>query len=874
LEQAPAGGVAGWEARACAQDGVSMNWLDRIATSQAVGDLGSRLGTAPSVSARGVVGSSTVLMAAALVRSAPGPILIVTPHLDDADEASDELEGLGVDVARLPVMELVPGETSVNLELLAERLSLIRRLADGAKPEVITAPIQSLMQAAPDAGRLDDLLRIHTPGDRVDMTELTHWLDRTGYRRVPAIETIGEFSVRGGIIDLFPAGGEPTRIDLFGDEIDSIHAIDLDTMGSDRKLDSIQLVGATLEQVQTDRGSVPFADYLPEGSSAILCEMMELTEQGRSYFDRVADAGGIYGPPAVFQSLQKRCVTVMDVNQFSPGAGPGDLVEAPVRGLPPFDESASKAVEELLELAGECDTIVLCQNEGEQRRFGELLADVEGGDRLASEVRYLHRGLIWDDGEAERPLALVPYHELLHRYHTRRRIRRIAGGRAVDAFIDLQPGDYVVHRDHDTTWQREFEAEFPYRRPRTSSRRSRRSSGHDAARPMDRLLCGDVGFGKTEVAIRAAFKASSTASRSRCSCRRPSSPSSTTRPSASASADYPFRSRALSASARRRSRQGDRSQQEAGARSTSSSARTGCCQGRAVRRPRARDHRRGAALRRRAQGAAAQLRATVDVLTLSATPIPRTLHMSMLGLRDISSLTTPPLDRRAIVTEVIPYNETAHREARDRARAGPRGAGLLRPQPRARHPQPSPTTCSGSRRRRSVVVGHGQMPTSELERGDAPFMRREADILVCTTIIESGIDIPTANTMIINDADRFGLAELHQLRGRVGRYKHRAYCYLLLPEGPHRQGDGRPPAQGARAVLRCWAPASDRDARPRDPRRGQPARGRAVRAHRRRRLRDVLPAARAGGDSLIPVLRRRLGSKPDAKLAPVEASAR
>jgi transcription-repair coupling factor (superfamily II helicase) len=175
-----------------------------------------------------------------------------------------------------------------------------------------------------------------------------------------------------------------------------------------------------------------------------------------------------------------------------------------------------------------------------------------------------------------------------------------------------------------------------------------------------------------------------------------------------------------------------------------------------------------------------RLRLTVDVLTLSATPIPRTLHMAMLGIRDISSLSTPPLDRRAIVTEVIPYNDRRIQQAihRELSRDGQvffvhnrvqdihtKAADVQRLVPEAR-----------------IVVGHGQMNAHELEEVMLKFMRRQADILVSTTIIESGIDIASANTMIINDADRFGLSELHQLRGRVGRSKHRAYCYLLLPE--------------------------------------------------------------------------------------------
>ncbi|KKL63169.1 hypothetical protein LCGC14_2177780, partial [marine sediment metagenome] len=175
-----------------------------------------------------------------------------------------------------------------------------------------------------------------------------------------------------------------------------------------------------------------------------------------------------------------------------------------------------------------------------------------------------------------------------------------------------------------------------------------------------------------------------------------------------------------------------------------------------------------------------QMRATVDVLTLTATPIPRTLHMAMLGLRDISNLTTAPLDRRAIYTEVCSYN-------RDRVRAAilremDRGGQVFFVHNRVRDIQSVADEVQSLVPEARVAVGHGQMPERRLEKTMLRFVRGEIDVLVCTTIIESGLDIPSANTMFIHDSDRLGLAQLHQLRGRIGRYKHRAYCYLMLPE--------------------------------------------------------------------------------------------
>src|SRR2546423_3417288 len=174
-----------------------------------------------------------------------------------------------------------------------------------------------------------------------------------------------------------------------------------------------------------------------------------------------------------------------------------------------------------------------------------------------------------------------------------------------------------------------------------------------------------------------------------------------------------------------------------------------------------------------------QMRTTVDVLTMSATPIPRTLHMSMLGLRDISSLTTAPQDRRSVVTEVVPFEKQRIKLAIERElnREGQvyfvhnRVHNILEMADQIQQLVPS------SR----ILVGHGQMGEGELEAVMLASVRHEADILVCTTIIASRLAIPNANTIFINNADRFGLSELHQLRGRVGRWKHRAYCYLLLP---------------------------------------------------------------------------------------------
>jgi transcription-repair coupling factor (superfamily II helicase) len=173
-----------------------------------------------------------------------------------------------------------------------------------------------------------------------------------------------------------------------------------------------------------------------------------------------------------------------------------------------------------------------------------------------------------------------------------------------------------------------------------------------------------------------------------------------------------------------------------------------------------------------------KLRLAVDILTMTATPIPRTLHMSMLGIRDISNLATPPSDRRSVVTEVIAHDKVRIKQALQRELA--RNGQIFFVHNKVYNIQTVADEVRQLVPDARIVIGHGQMAEHELEAVMHKFIRHEADILVSTTIIESGIDIPNANTMFINEAENFGLSDLHQLRGRVGRYKHRAYCYLLL----------------------------------------------------------------------------------------------
>jgi len=346
----------------------------------------------------------------------------------------------------------------------------------------------------------------------------------------------------------------------------------------------------------------------------------------------------------------------------------------------------------------------------------------------------------------------------------------------IQAARDAQPG---VAFPQDTHWQTEFESAFPYSETpdQTTAIRDIKAD-QTRARPMDRLLCGDVGYGKTELAIRAAFKVAEFGRQVAVLVPTTVLAEQHYQTFTQRLADYPFLIACLS-------RFRTAGQQREIIRATKKgqidiligthrllSGDVGFADlGLVVVDE---EQRFGVEHKERLK----RLRSTVDVLTLTATPIPRTLHMAMVGLRDISSLATPPMDRRSISTRVCAGEDELVRDAivRELNRDGQvffvhnrvgsikgvaaRIAALV---PDAR-----------------IVIGHGQMSGDDLEDVMLRFVRHDADILVCTTIIEAGLDIPNVNTIFIDRADRFGLADMHQLRGRVGRYKHRAYCYLLL----------------------------------------------------------------------------------------------
>lgn len=840
------------------------------------------------VSADGLWGSLAPILAATAARHSKRPLLLITAHLDQADETRDDIElFLGQTPELLSAFEALPGEGAASDEIHAERIRLCARLKSGDLDGhfTIAAPIQALMQAVPSPDALEASLLTLGVGQRHEPRELSQWLIDHGYTRLDQVESPGDFALRGDILDIYPpAELDPFRIDFFDDRIETIRRFDVSTQRSEATIDTLQVAAVSgtpssdaAKLRKKDLGDITsFLSYLPDNTLIAIHDPAEVQEIGNTFWTRLSEPRGmmpvsrLYQRAGDFAQLHLYTIPTGDVeNRFS----------FDVRSLTRFETKTEAALGELAELTSQRDVVLYCDNEPERQRFIELwqstLGDVPGSLHLAAGL--MHHGFDWPDGK----LAVVGHHELFHRYQQRRRIRKTHAARPVESWLDLRANDLVVHVVHgiarfrgmktmqkgesakreeyltlefaekatlhvpvnqidlvqkyigsgaadpplsklggtrwaktkerveesigdlaaellriqsmresqpgiaypnDTVWQREFEGSFIY--TETEDQLTVLSEiKRDMLReqPMDRLLCGDVGYGKTELAVRAAFKAVEYGKQVAVLVPTTVLAEQHERTFRERLADYPFVIESLS-------RFKTRKEQLALCKEAK--------QGRidiliGTHRLLSEDvgfkdlglliideeQRFGVEHKERLK----RYRETVDVLTMTATPIPRTLHMSMLGIRDISSLATPPLDRRAIVTRVSPMDDRLVREAiiRELNRDGQVffvhnfvydiqsfADNIKRIVPEAR-----------------VIIGHGQMKEHELERVMLKFVRHEADVLVCTTIIESGLDIPNCNTILIDRADRFGLSELHQLRGRVGRYKHRAYCYLLLTPG-------------------------------------------------------------------------------------------
>ena len=732
-------------------------------------------------------------------------------------------------------------------EIAAERLALLTQLEREQAPRLVIATRASLDQAAPRRDALQTALIQLRRGTNEKMEHILEQLAGAGYERVAQVTTRGQFAVRGGIVDLYSWQAPlPTRLEFFGDQIESLREFDIDSQTSVRDLRFADiLLGAGDDQGATVR------DYIARDHLKIAIEPEE-----RFSADIQISVGWTERGPEDFSGAFQDC----EIGEFAIG----DLMLAEAKRA----QFAARLREWRTKKA---KIVIYFQTEGEIERFREIIDEKDTLNGVDLVEGTLARGFCFPAAN----LVVLSAAELFGRLaaHGHRRLRRAERHRAQIDFSELTEGDFVVHLEHgigrfwglqrvgkdevlsiefadeaklyvpleqaylvsryvgvgkkspplsslgdaqwtrakrnaaasifdyagkmlalqaarqthpghafapDNKWQTEFEHSFPFREtPDQLKAIIDTKIDMERSQPMDRLICGDVGFGKTEVAIRAAFKAVMDGKQVAVLAPTTVLAQQHFEVFRQRMLDYPVRIEMLSRF-RSQSEQKKVLQllREGGVDIVIGTHRL--ISGDVVFKDLGlvvidEEQRFGVLHKEKFK----ELFKLVDVLTLSATPIPRTLYLSLVGVKDMSTIETPPLNRLPVETIVSGYDERLIRDAIncELERQGQIFFLHNRVHTIDRARDRIVDLCPEAR----IEVGHGQMDSDELEGVMARFVSGKVDVLVCTTIIESGLDIPNANTIIIDRADRFGLADLYQLRGRVGRAEHKAYAYLLLP---------------------------------------------------------------------------------------------
>jgi transcription-repair coupling factor (superfamily II helicase) len=789
--------------------------------------------------------------------------------------------------------------------LVGLRIDALDALA-AEEDAVVVASATALAEAVPDSS-----LRPHgfaiSRGEEIELGAVAEDLVGAGYERVDQVEERGQFAVRGGILDVFPATEErAVRIELFGDEVESMRWFSTFTQRSLGEAERVELAPAAeldaehrelaelaaleaaedgarpsdlAELLPLDRFQAPL-ELVPASAAVVLTAVEEIEPALRDHWEDATtamhadDAKHLYVDVAA-PLTERAALSLTGAGEDDEDAFRAARAESPARSV----KEAEGELEKLVRSGYRTVVAFDSRGEAERARYGldRLDARLLDGGRLSpdpglafAEAR-LREGFV----SPELRLAVYPYRRLVHR---RKRAEEPApgAGRGRLAFSDLRVGDYVVHEDHgvarfagfetrevggvtrdylyleykgedrvyvptdqlaklsryvgaggepslsalggkrwqnmkararkaagalagellnlyaerrsrkghafpaDGEWQLEMEAAFPYRETADQIEAIEAvKADMEAERPMDRLVCGDVGFGKTEVALRAAVKAASDGKQVMVLVPTTILAQQHFGTFRERLADLPFRVEGVSrlrppaevkavlkdfeagqvdvliGTHRLLSR--DVRAKELGLVVVDEEQRFGVKQKELLR----------------------QLKLKVDVLALSATPIPRTLQMSLAGLRDISVIETPPEGRRPVRTYVGPYDEDLVRRAIERELE--RGGQAFVLHNRIDSLPDVAERLRGLVPKARFAEAHGQMDERTLEDTMLGFLRGEADCLVTTTIIESGLDIPTANTLVVERADQLGLSQAYQIRGRVGRSSERAFAYLLYP---------------------------------------------------------------------------------------------
>ncbi len=838
--------------------------------------------------ASGLWGSARALVVGALVDRDPRPSLVLVPGLVEAQRWIGDLRFFGARAVEFPPPEPRLWRGGRHRESDAARALVCHRLLTGdsvgvvATPAALTHPLP-----APDAFKAG-IVRLSV-GDGLDRELLIEAFERARYERVETVVEVGQWSVRGGIIDVFsPVHRRPARLEFFGDEIESIRLFD---PTSQRSTDTLEEV-AVLPLGAGDT-TVNLLAYLPAAAPVVL-ESAEILDTPP---DDAPSAVPLAELLADRQQIELGLLaSARPVGRAAP-VGTDAQVDFDTHSIRRFDGQFRQLAGEVARWIADGVRVRLVGSDAHQadrlrqilqehRLESALVETLWGSERLGVLVGECSGGF----AIPALGFVLLTEEELFGARRRTLRRSRYERGAALTAFTDLQIGDLVVHEDHgigrylglrtmkvgdrdadfllleyaegsqlylpverldliskylgaetsaakldrlggaawqrvkesvraalremaedllklyarrsvakgrafasDAGWQREFEAAFRFEETPDQIRAiDEVKADMEGERPMDRVVAGDVGYGKTEVALRAVFKA--VADGTQAAVLVP-----TTVLAQQHWATFSDRFGAFPARVELLSRFRSPKEQRAiveGLKTGAVDAVIG------THRLLSNDvefknlgllvideeHRFGVAHKERIK----RLRASVDVLSLTATPIPRTLYMSLSGVRDLSVIETAPLERLPVETHICRFSRAVIKAALDRELE--RGGQVFFVHNRIQSLVSMTAFVQKMVPDARVVMAHGQMRERELESVMVKFTTGQADVLVSTAIVESGLDIPASNTIIINRADRFGLAQLYQLRGRVGRERQQAYAYLLIP------ADGRMDEQAERRL--------------------------------------------------------------------------
>ena len=839
----------------------------------------------------GLHGSSDAVVLAGLAQNLPRRFYVLVS--DDVAGAERWLADLGTlvepeSVAFYPPRESF-GEAEAHAEVAGERVETLERIGRGDLRILVTTS-RALLERTQLPRALASARVELRKGDTRRPEALAAHLEAIGFERVAMVEDVAQFSVRGGIFDIYSFGmAEPVRLEFWGDEITELRHFDLVSQRSTRDADVALILPVdgqiTVGDAEPERSSIRALFppdtllVIPRGTH-IGPELHRTWAEAQHHIDLARRRGE--DTPSRDELFEPPETGLRALASF----GSLDLSGDNARIVFPFrePEEIQRDIKRLKQIVSDgIPTVILCDNVGQAERLDELLND----DRVSPAslaIGVLDGGFVIPPRGPDFPgYRVLTDHEVFRRERRFRRARRYATGSALESLTALKPGDYVVHLEHgvgiyrgiekmfvresavevavieyeggdrlnvplyridqieryrsaaditadtppprlhslggkrwksqrdktraaiqemtvelldlyarrkvatrpahvpDTVWQRQLESSFLFEdTPDQRTATGDVKGDMERPRPMDRLLVGDVGYGKTEIAVRAAFKAVQSGRQVVVLVPTTILADQHARTFSERLADFPVNVQTLSRFQSPKEQQQVLADLKAGKvdivigthRILSpdvSFAQLGLI---VVDE----EHRFGVKHKERLK----RLRLETDVLTLTATPIPRTLHLSLAGLRDMTLMQTPPRDRSPVLTYVEPWDDGLIDEgiSRELDRGGQvffvhnrietiGGVAdhIRRVVPRAR-----------------VGIGHGQMREHELENVMRKFVDGEIDVLVSTMIVESGLDVPNANTMFVNRADTFGLAQLYQLRGRVGRSHRRASCYLLVPD--------------------------------------------------------------------------------------------